>query len=58
MTKAYVLNAVGVLSDDMRALQRAGDADDAFLADPSSTGGSSIIGPDGGIVAGPGTSSP
>ena len=53
MTKAYVLNAVGVVNDDMRALLRAGDADDPFLADPSLTGGSSIIGPDGGILAGP-----
>jgi nitrilase len=53
MTKAYVLNAVGVVSDEMRALLRADEPDDGFLADPSLTGGSSIIGPDGAIVAGP-----
>ena len=55
MSKAYVINAVGVVNDEMRALLRAEDADDAFLGDPQLTGGSSIIGPDGAIVAGPAT---
>lgn len=53
MTKAYVLNAVGVVNDEMRALLRASDADDPFLADPAQTGGSSIIQPDGAVLAGP-----
>lgn len=55
MTKAYVLNAVGVVNDEMRAMLRATDADESFLGDPSLTGGSSIIGPDGSVVAGPAT---
>lgn len=53
MTKAYVLNAVGVIDDRMRALLRASDEDDSFLADRSQTGGSSIIAPDGSVLAGP-----
>lgn len=53
MTKAYVLNAIGVVNDEMRALLRAGEADDDFLSDPRQTGGSSVIGPDGSVVAGP-----
>lgn len=53
MTKAYVLNAVGVVNDEMRALLRADDDDDKFLSDPSQTGGSSIISPDGSVLAGP-----
>ena len=53
ITKAYVLNAVGLINDEMRTLLRATDEDDAILGDISQTGGSSIIGPDGTIVAGP-----
>lgn len=53
ITKAYVLNAVGLIDDRMRALLRASDEDDAFLGDTSQTGGSSIVGPDGTVVAGP-----
>lgn len=53
MTKAYVLNAVGVVNDEMRALLRATDADVSFLGDPSLTGGSSVIAPDGSVIAGP-----
>lgn len=53
MTKAFVLNAVGVVNDEMRTLLRATEEDDAFLEDPTLTGGSSIIGPDGNVVAGP-----
>lgn len=53
MTKAYVINAVGVVNDDMRALLRSGEEDDAFLEDRSLTGGSSIVGPDSAVVAGP-----
>lgn len=53
MTKAFVINAVGVIDDEMRALLRAGPDDDPFLDDRSQTGGSSIIGPDSEVVAGP-----
>ena len=53
MTKAYVLNAVGVVNDEMRAILRSGEADDPFLEDRKLTGGSSIVGPDGNVVAGP-----
>jgi nitrilase len=53
MTKAYVLNAIGVVSDEMRALLRSGPDDDPFLEDPAQTGGSSIIGPNAEVVAGP-----
>lgn len=53
MTKAFVLNAVGVVDDGMRSLLSSGPEDDRFLADPSLTGGSSIIAPDGSVVAGP-----
>jgi nitrilase len=53
MSKAYILNAIGILSEEMRATIRSGPDDDAFLEDPSLTGGSSIVGPDGNVVAGP-----
>lgn len=53
ITKAYVLNAVGLINDEMRTLLRATEEDDAFLGDLSQTGGSSIVGPDGTVVAGP-----
>lgn len=53
MSKSYVLNAVGVVNDDMRALLRAGADDDQFLGDPAQTGGSSVIAPDGSVLAGP-----
>jgi nitrilase len=53
ITKAYVLNAVGLINDDMRTLLRATEEDDAFLGDLSQTGGSSIVAPDGSIFAGP-----
>ena len=53
MTKAYVLSAVGVVDDAVRAQLQPTAADEAFLADPSQTGGSSVVAPDGSIVAGP-----
>ncbi len=53
MTKAFVLNAVGVIDDEMRLLLRSGEEDDPFLQDLTLTGGSSIIGPDGNVIAGP-----
>lgn len=53
MTKAYVINAIGVLNDDMRALLRADEDDESFLEDPSLTGGSSVVAPEGQVVTGP-----
>lgn len=53
MAKSYVLNAVGVLSDEARDLLASTDDDAEFLARPEITGGSSIVGPDGSVVAGP-----
>lgn len=53
MTKAYVVNAVGVVDDAMRDLLRSGPDDDPFLNDPALTGGSSVVAPDGNVLAGP-----
>jgi aliphatic nitrilase len=53
MSKAYVLNAIGIVNEEMRALLRANEDDDRFLADPAQTGGSSVICPDGSVLAGP-----
>lgn len=53
MSKSYVLNAIGVLSDEMRETIRSGADDDAFLEDLSQTGGSSIVGPNTEVIAGP-----
>lgn len=51
--KAYVINAVGVLSDEARRLLAFTPEDEEFLAQKHITGGSSIIGPAGEIIAGP-----
>ena len=53
MSKAYILNAIGVLSDEMRTILRSSSDDDPFLDDLTLTGGSSVVGPDGNVVAGP-----
>jgi aliphatic nitrilase len=49
--KAFVINAVGVVSDQMRKILPASDVDRAFLERVHD--GSSIIGPYGQILAGP-----
>lgn len=51
--KSYVINAVGVLSDEARRLLAFTEEDEVFLAQPHITGGSSIIGPAGEVIAGP-----
>lgn len=53
MAKAYVLNAVGIVDDDTREVLVGGEHDRAFVEDTTLTGGSSIIGPDGNVIAGP-----
>lgn len=53
MAKSYVINACGLLSDEMREVLPYGPDDAAFLANPEMTGGSSIIGPDSAVIAGP-----
>lgn len=49
----FVLNACATISDEMRELLPYTDADRAFLADPENGGGSSIIGADSMVIAGP-----
>ncbi|HUY51293.1 MAG TPA: carbon-nitrogen hydrolase family protein [Streptosporangiaceae bacterium] len=53
MNKSYVISSCGMNSDEMRAVLPLSEEDAAFLADPSTSGGSAIIDPLGGIVAGP-----
>ena len=49
----FVLNACGTISDQMRELLPYVEEDRAFLSDPENGGGSSIIGANSMIVAGP-----
>jgi aliphatic nitrilase len=53
MAKAFVINVCGTVSDEMRKVLRFRDEDDEFLANPNLSGGSTIIGPDSDIIAGP-----
>lgn len=53
MSKAYVLNCCGTVTDDMRMLLAYTEEDKGFLADQRITGGSSIIAPNGELLAGP-----
>ena len=53
MSKAYVLNCCGTVTDDMRELLAYTEEDKPFLADQRITGGSSIIAPNGELLAGP-----
>jgi len=49
----FVLNACGTISDRMREILPYAEEDMAFLSDPEKGGGSSIIGADSMILAGP-----
>ena len=53
MCKCFVVNACGTVNDEMRRIMEVTDADRAYLADPKSLGGSTIIGPDGRVLTGP-----
>jgi aliphatic nitrilase len=54
MCKCFVINACGTINDEMRQMMEVTDDDRAYLADPKSLGGSTIIGSYGEILAGPG----
>ncbi|MGH8714664.1 MAG: carbon-nitrogen hydrolase family protein [Casimicrobiaceae bacterium] len=53
MSKAFVINAVGTVSHEMIEMLAANDDDRAFLSDPNSSGGSTIINPQSDVIAGP-----
>lgn len=53
MAKAFVINACGAMSDEMRRVLAYTPEDRPFLANPELSGGSSIIGPDSKVIAGP-----
>jgi len=53
MSKAFVINACGTVSDEMRKVFAYTAEDHEFLADPELSGGSTIIGPDTKVLAGP-----
>ena len=53
MSKAYVINALGALNEQMIDMLAANDEDRAFLRDPNNSGGSTIIGPQSTVIAGP-----
>jgi nitrilase len=53
MSKAFVINACGTVSEEMRKVFAYTAEDREFLADPELSGGSTIIGPDTKVLAGP-----
>ena len=53
MSKAFVINAIGAMSDDMREVLAYTPEDRDYLADQKLIGGSSIIAPDSRVIAGP-----
>jgi nitrilase len=53
MSKAYVINALGTLNEEMIEMLAANEEDRAFLRDPNNSGGSTIIGPQSTVIAGP-----
>lgn len=53
MCKCFVINACGTISGEIRRMMEVTDADRAYLDDPKSLGGSTIIGPYGQVVTGP-----
>lgn len=53
MAKSFVVSACGVIDETMIAKVDATDADEAFLRNPDSCGGSMVVAPNGTILAGP-----
>lgn len=53
MSKSFVLNVCGTLSDEMRAALAYTPQDREFLDTPAVTGGSSIVAPSSRLIAGP-----
>ena len=53
MAKAFVINVCGAMSDEMKEVLAYTAEDHIFLADQELSGGSSIIGPDSRVIAGP-----
>ena len=53
MTKAFVLNVCGTLSDEMREMLAYTAEDRTFLDNVAVTGGSSIVAPSSRLIAGP-----
>lgn len=51
--KAFVVNACGAVDDRMREMLAYTEEDREFLARPELSGGSSVVGPSGEVVAGP-----
>jgi aliphatic nitrilase len=53
MSKAYVINVSGTVSEEMVEVLAANDEDRAFLREPRNSGGSSMIDPRSVVIAGP-----
>ena len=53
MCKSFVIGACGTINEEMRGIMEVTDDDRAYLADPKSLGGSTIIDPYGRVIAGP-----
>jgi aliphatic nitrilase len=53
MAKCFVINACGTIDEEMRQVLPISAQDRAFLDDPTSLGGSSIISPTSRVIAGP-----
>jgi nitrilase len=53
MSKAFVINVLGTLNEEMIEMLAANEDDRTFLRDSNSRGGSSIIKPESVVIAGP-----
>ena len=53
MSKAFVINVLGALNEEMIDMLAANDEDRAFLRNPNNSGGSTIINPQSVVIAGP-----
>jgi aliphatic nitrilase len=53
MSKAYVISACGAVDDRMVEMLELSPADEELIRNPDFTGGSTIVGPDSRVLAGP-----